>query len=106
MVVFKVLSVSIRERNQPVLLATGAGPWSRRGRERMWLPVCVVCRGGRQEVLQGPLGSASAPTPQPRGAILPSLGSCSPDLLCEEQVPLVGPPDQGWFVLCPHLWLS
>lgn len=78
MVVFKVLPVSIRERNQPFLLATGAGSWGRPGRERMWLPVCVVCRGGRQEVLQAPLGSASAPTPQSRGQFFPLLVAAAP----------------------------
>lgn len=66
----------------------------------MWLPVCRVRWGGAQEVLQGPLGSASAPTPQPRRQFLPLLISAAllPSL-CGEQAQLVGPPTQGRLLL-------
>lgn len=55
MVVFKVLPISIREGSHPGSLATGARLRGSPGRERMWLPVCVVCRGG------GATGSPAGP---------------------------------------------
>lgn len=55
MVVFKVLSK--HKGKEPTSLI---GYWCRtmgqQGRERMWLPVCVVCRGGATGSLAGPFG--------------------------------------------------
>lgn len=95
MIVFKALPVSLKERNQPISLATVAGRWDSQDPERMWLPMCAVCRGGRQEVLQGPLGSASAPTPQPRGQFFPLLVALAPLSLCGEQAQMVGTPSSA-----------
>lgn len=57
--------------------------------------VCRVQGGGAQEVLQGPLGSASAPTPQPRGHFSVSAARL--------RVPELG---AGCCCCVPHPWLS
>lgn len=66
----------MRERSQPISLASLQDVGAAGGREGVAAGVSCA-EGGAQEVLQGPLGSASAPTPQPRGQFLPLLISAA-----------------------------